>query len=129
MRIELTFTDGPQLRCSHYYETVVLTIKLWGQIDEVRQPPNVYNAHHYRSTSELATYMLPVRFSFEHTCLHRSGIKSDHFGVDKEGARPVSESAASKISTRKLYPNPTNHKLRLAKQHRDSDNEVSAYFK
>jgi hypothetical protein len=74
-------------------------------------------------------HMLPVRFSFEHTCLHRSGIEFDHFGVDKEGARPVSESAASKNSIRKLDPNPANHKLRLAKQHHDSDSEVSAYFK
>jgi hypothetical protein len=82
------------------YETTVLTVKLRGRrIVGILGSPNKYNAQHHFSVGYNAFCTLFYTLSFMPLCLDRSGTKYDHFGVGREGARPVSESAASNFWT------------------------------
>jgi hypothetical protein len=101
-RIELLSVDASQLCYDHIsvYETTVLTVKLRGRriVGTLRSLIN-YNAQQRPSIGYNASCTLFFTLSSMALCLDRSGTKYDHFGVGREGARPVSESAASNFWT------------------------------
>jgi hypothetical protein len=82
------------------YETTVLTVKLRGRrIVGIWGPLIKYNAQQHFFVGHNGSCTSFYTLSFMPLCLDRSGTNYDHFGVGREGARPVSESAASNFWT------------------------------